>query len=150
MQNTDHKFSEIRKMFQKFDIENNGILSKEEFRLALGSVYTESEVSEVYDILDVEKDGTIHYTEWLAAMMEDNITVKKDSLLHAFNVIDSDNSGVISIKNLQFILGNGYSKDVLKNMISEVDSNGHGVVSSFDMHMVFVKYFYLYLLLLYL
>ena len=129
MQNTNDELSSIRKMFQKFDIENNGIISREEFGLALGSVYSRDEISEVFDILDVEKDGVIHYTEWLAAMMESNIFVKKDSLLHAFNVLDCDNSGTISKGNLQKLLGNGYDKDLIKKMIAEVDLGGNGVVS---------------------
>ena len=97
--------------------------------MALGSVYSRDEISEVFDILDVEKDGVIHYTEWLAAMMESNIFVKKDSLLHAFNVLDCDNSGTISKGNLQKLLGNGYDKDLIKKMIAEVDLGGNGVVS---------------------
>jgi calcium-dependent protein kinase len=43
--------------------------------------------------VDVDKSGSIDYTEFLTAMMNKHKMEKEDDLIHAFQHFDKDNSG---------------------------------------------------------
>merc|ERR1719197_2220632 len=55
--------------------------------------------------MDSNKDDTIHYTDFLAAMCTSRIRMHEDLILQAFRRFDTDNSGKISMQNLREVLG---------------------------------------------
>lgn len=121
---------ELRKIFQYIDHRNQGVIMKDEFKKALGSLLSDTELNDVFDSIDVGHDGVLHYTEFLAAMMETNFQAQEDRLLEAFDVMDSDHSGFISKKNLKKLLGHDYSKELAEAIISEADIEKDGQVGS--------------------
>ena len=54
---------------------------------------------------DTDNSGTINYTEFLAATMEQNLYLKEENLRNAFRMFDSDGSGKISVEEVKQILG---------------------------------------------
>jgi EF-hand domain pair len=72
-------------------------------------------------------DGSekIRYTEFLAATIEASGTINEVKLAEAFDRLDSDDSGFISVENLLEILGDNFTKEDVEAMIKEVTvSNG--------------------------
>lgn len=60
----------------------------------------------LFDEVDDDHDGNLHYTEFLAATLEtDGKEVTDDMLAEAFDQLDMDDSGFISTENLQEFLG---------------------------------------------
>lgn len=60
----------------------------------------------LFDEVDDDHDGYLHYTEFLAATLEtDGKEVTDDMLAEAFDQLDMDDSGFISTENLQEFLG---------------------------------------------
>ena len=50
--------------------------------------------------IDVNKDGVIDYTEFITAAIDRVAMLNKQNLMHAFQLIDRDNSGMITIDEL--------------------------------------------------
>ena len=67
-------------------------------------------------------DGSekIRYTEFLAATIEASGTINEVKLAEAFDRLDSDDSGFISVENLLEILGDTFTKEDVEAIIKEV------------------------------
>merc|ERR1712218_534080 len=81
--------------------------------------YSDRDVEELFRTVDVGADGEIYYLEFLAATLEAHGRITEERLAEAFDRIDSDDSGMISKKNLRDLLGNGYSDDKIDQMLKE-------------------------------
>merc|ERR1712138_124059 len=82
---------------------------------------------------DDDGDGEMDYDDF-ERMMERKILDKdqKDDLLKAFKLIDDDDTGKISLKNLKRVakeLGETMSEDDLTEVIAESDKDGDGELS---------------------
>lgn len=79
-------------------------------------------------------DGSekIRYTEFLAATIEASGTINEVKLAEAFDRLDSDDSGFISVENLLEILGDTFTKEDVEAIIKEVTvTNGQISYSEF-------------------
>ena len=80
---------------------------------------------------DTDNSGTIDYTEFLAATIDQQTFMRDDYLKTAFNMFDKDGSGKISVDELKQILAGEdmstlVTSEVLYGYLKEVDSNGDG------------------------
>ena len=80
---------------------------------------------------DTENSGSIDYTEFLAATIDQQTFMRDDYLKTAFNMFDKDGSGKISVDELKQILGGDdmsslVTTETLDGYLKEVDSNGDG------------------------
>lgn len=78
---------------------------------------------------DLDGSGKIRYTEFLAATIEANGSVSEVRLAEAFDRLDSDDSGYISVENLLEILGDGFAKEDVEAIIKEAASDNDGQIS---------------------
>eukprot|EP00439_Symbiodinium_sp_Y106_P000090 s2157_g1.t1 len=82
--------------------------------------------------VDADGSGEIDYTEFLAAAMERKAVVQESALWAAFRVFDKNDDGRISLKEIQEVLGTKevnrtVSKEQIKKILAEVDTNGDGL-----------------------
>lgn len=80
---------------------------------------------------DTDNSGSIDYTEFLAATLDQQTFMRDDYLKTAFDMFDKDGSGKISVDELKHILqgedlNNLVSPGELEGYLKEVDSNGDG------------------------
>jgi len=127
--NADEIF-ELRKVFGDYDRENTGSISLQEFMEALGEsgYYTAEEMKTIFNEVDVNHNGIIMYTEFLAAALETQGRIAERRIVEAFDVLDEDHSGFISAMNLRKILGPDCSDDYIAGIIKSADSNGDGQI----------------------
>lgn len=120
----------LRKVFQKYDRKGCGTLSYENFSLAIADAgYTEADVRDIFDAVDLDGSGKIRYTEFLAATIEAQGAISEERLAEAFDRIDSDDSGYISAKNLRDMLGHEFPPDEIEDIIREADLTNDGKIS---------------------
>ena len=72
---------------------------------------SEDEIKKVFDSVDFDKSGLIHWNEFLAATI-DVAVVDEWRLKKAFDRLDYDSSGKITVANLREIAGEDLSDDL--------------------------------------
>jgi len=122
---------ELRKAFDAYDTTNNGVISLSEFKAAMNSSasYTENDVETIFKTLDTGNDGQIYYTEFLAATLEAHGRIVEETLADAFDRMDSDDTGFISVQNLRDFLGKDSSEEKVIKLMKEADLDGDGRIS---------------------
>ena len=92
----------MNKAFRALDTQNTGTLLLEEVKAAFkGSGLSETDVNNIFEKVDIGKDGYIRYVEFVAACMNKEKVVQTSNLKFAFHHFDVDNSGYITAENLK-------------------------------------------------
>ena len=104
---------EVREMFIKFDTNNDGHLSLDELRAGFSEIaqilnIDEPDVEEMLRGADLDGDGTIDYTEFIAAAFQKDLLLSGDNLQRAFRMFDTDGDGTISKEELKAVFGGGH------------------------------------------
>lgn len=119
---TTEELGFLRRMFTRFDTHHEGEITEEEFSDALAAYnYRRDEIHELYRGIDVDGTGQVHYMEFLAATIEALGPIEEERLAEAFDRIDSDDSGFITLQNLRDFLGEEVPTESLEKIIAEAD-----------------------------
>jgi calcium-dependent protein kinase len=80
--------------------------------------------------IDLDGNGTIDYTEFVMATIEEKNLVTNERLKMAFKMFDKDNSGALSADEIKEVLCFDSSVDPseIDQIIAEVDENGDGEI----------------------
>ena len=127
------------KLFDQIDVNGNGKITKKELFLGLtalidsdDSEQSQKDSDEIFINLDTDNNNYISYEEFIRAAIDKEIFLKDDILDFAFKYFDKDNSGEITIKELEMVFkDNIKSKDCKKeliNILKEVDTNNDKVI----------------------
>jgi len=97
----------LRTLFQNFDSDHNGTLSKEEFVDAMQYMSQETlspqDADTLFQAIDINNDKQISFTEFLAATMDPR-EVDVNELNKAFELLDIDKKGHITVADLLRVL----------------------------------------------
>ncbi|KAJ4882973.1 Calcium-dependent protein kinase 17 [Raphanus sativus] len=124
----------LKEMFKGMDTDNSGTITLEELRQGLakqGTRLSEYEVQQLMEAADADGNGTIDYGEFIAATMHINRLDREEHLYSAFQHFDKDNSGYITMEELEQALrefGMNDGRDI-KEIISEVDGDNDGRIN---------------------
>ena len=136
---TDEQIIEFREAFQAFDKDGSGSITTRELGTvlcSLGQNLSESEIKEMIDIVDEDKNGTIDFQEFLHLMARKmKIIDKEEELLDAFNILDKDGSGKISKYELRYIIMSTDSKikgDDIDDIIKTIGTDEEGKIDLQD------------------
>lgn len=138
---TSYEIFELRKVFDEFDKDNAGTITFEELKVALGKTgnYDEQEIKTIFEQLDVNENGVIMYTEFLAASLEAQGRIEERRVKEAFDVLDVDNTGFISAANLRKIVGENCSDKIIDEIVQSADIDGDGQISYDEFKCIFEK-----------
>eukprot|EP00347_Sterkiella_histriomuscorum_P018781 403344202 len=136
----------LTEIFKSFDKNNDGVLSREElingYSTLYGSVERATlEVEQILTNVDLNRNGTVDYSEFLSATMQTQELLTNEKLQAAFNLFDIDQNGRITIEEIKSMLGGDMlevSPDFWKDLLGEGDDNGDGEIS-FDEFKVMMK-----------
>ena len=80
--------------------------------------------------IDLDGNGTIDYTEFVMATIEEKNLITNERLKMAFKMFDKDNSGALSADEIKEVLCFDSSVDPseIDQIIAEVDENGDGEI----------------------
>ncbi|CAK0844258.1 unnamed protein product [Prorocentrum cordatum] len=93
----------LRSAFVALDLDGNGLLSPRELKEGLrrsGLSISEQELLEILEGMDVNGNGAIEYTEFLAAAVDTSKCRGEGMCQYAFDVFDWDGDGQISLQDL--------------------------------------------------
>ena len=157
----------LRKIFIALDTSKDGFLSADElrvgvekvaeaFRLSLGKQSDfEPDWEKVVTCLDVDNDGLVGFDEFVTAASDRHrLILGENHLKQAFEILDKDKTGAISLQNLKESFGFNSSHaslelrsaekvaestwDDIDKLFKEIDKNGDGAIDfeEFNAHMV--------------
>ena len=124
------------KLFDKLDVNGNGKITKDELYIGLSSLINNEDlrkdIDEIFLNLDTDDNNYISYEEFIRAAIDKKIFLEEDILKYAFQYFDKDNSGEITLDELETIFrGHIKDKDIkkeLNNILKEVDFNDDKVI----------------------
>lgn len=120
-------------MFQAFDKDNDGKLSKLELKngyAASGQKISDEQINDMFDLVDLDHSGFIDYSEWIVAAISDTALTSTDKLQLAFKMFDKDGSGLISANEITNVLKiDDEHTEEIEYLLSNVDTNGDGEIS---------------------
>lgn len=82
--------------------------------------------------LDKNGDGVVSYDEFITAAVDKVALLNQKNILSAFQLIDTDNSGTITIEELQAAFepdGKKKGSDLWREIMAEVDKDGDNTIS---------------------
>lgn len=135
--------SELRKVFQMFDKNGDGQITKKELGESfknLGIYIPEDELDVTMEKIDTNGDGCVDVEEFsslyrsiLAEGEGDDKGDEEDGLREAFDVFDRNGDGYITVEELRSVLSSlglkqGRTPEECRQMISKVDADGDGRV----------------------
>uniref|UniRef100_A0A7S2S447 non-specific serine/threonine protein kinase n=1 Tax=Mucochytrium quahogii TaxID=96639 RepID=A0A7S2S447_9STRA len=129
---SDFQSQSFNHCFLAIDKSNKGYLSFEEVRefiLARDSSVSEDEVIDIFNGMDQDSTGSIRYMEFLAASIETEFEITPKAASLAFDHLDTASTGVITMKSMQKLLGKGFSKSEIADIIKESDIKGDQKIS---------------------
>ena len=135
-------YSKLREVFESIDKNGDGLLSYDELQLALIENKLDFNVNEIIEEIDIDHSGYIDYTEFLMATVDRSTLYGKQRIKEVFNVLDTNNDGKISAKELKVMLGGDRERTSYVNQIikeSDIDGDGEIDINEFMGH--FEKFF---------
>ncbi|KAL6583495.1 hypothetical protein OROMI_005573 [Orobanche minor] len=136
---TQQKRQEIREAFELFDTDGSGTIDAKELNVAmraLGFEMSEEEITRMIAEVDKDGSGAIDFDEFchmMTAKFGERDT--KDELMKAFQIIDQDQNGKISVADIQRIakqVGENFTEKEIQDMVDEADRDRDGEVNPDD------------------
>ncbi|CAI2365375.1 unnamed protein product [Moneuplotes crassus] len=125
---TDDDISEEMQIFLKLDKNRDGYITLKELKEGMKEVENIDEIAEILKGVDIDNNGAINYTEFIAATLDqDKVVNEQMKMKDAFKVFDKDGDGQIDEEEMRaaFDCTDG---EAFKEIIQEADSNGDGKV----------------------
>ncbi|PFH35285.1 calcium-dependent protein kinase CDPK5 [Besnoitia besnoiti] len=120
--------------FAALDTNADGVLTVAEIQQGLKQCCVAGdEMNDILKEMDTDGNGTIDYTEFIAASIDHKIYEQESACQAAFKVFDLDGDGKITVDELQKVLETrcvqeAFSKEVVAEMLKEGDSNNDGCI----------------------
>ena len=130
----ENEIVNLKNIFAAFDKHKKGQILYEELKQGLiqlkSSNINEKQIQDLFKNIDVDKNGKIDYTEFLAATLQKQNYLKIERLYEAFCLFDKDNSGKITKDELMKVLkvDKNQEKEIEK-IIKEADKDEDGVIN---------------------
>jgi len=132
----DSETRQLREIFNSMDDNGDGLLSPEEVKAGLQKTALKEMLPEIEQCLmelDTDGNGSVDYTEFLAATIDKQLYVQEDLCWAAFQVFDKNGDGSISVEEVEERLLQGkVDKTVTDQLYLELDANGDGEIDFFE------------------
>jgi calcium-dependent protein kinase len=120
-----HEEDKLNSIFNKFDVNGTGKVTKKVFLKELIKIYGEKDAinltNKIFGSIDLDGNGDISYIEFLTATMDSKKLMTDDKLEKTFKLIDKDGDGKITIQEIKNIFGGDIKQ--WKKIIEELNDN---------------------------
>jgi len=131
----------LREQFNTMDKNGDGELTLEELKAGCreAGIMQSEDINKLFSSIDSDHNGSISYTEFLAATIDQKTYMKRETFWEAFRVFDLDGNGKITVAEFSQIMQNDgaaaeFPKDLAVNreqltqMFKEADADGDGEI----------------------
>lgn len=148
--------SKIRQIFDSYDKDKSGQLTKDELIDVLRYLHGDckriyKEADEIFSNIDLDNNGTIEYNgifniilEFLVANMRVASILNEENLRKAFEFYDDvtpfknqDHNGQITYEEIKKVFGGVCDENILKQTINEIDVDHDNQVTFYDRRFLF-------------
>lgn len=99
---TDNDVHEEMQIFFKLDQNKDGYITLKELKEGMKDLDNIDEITEILKGVDIDNNGAINYTEFIAATLDTNAYIKeKNKIKDAFKVFDKDGDGKIDEEEIK-------------------------------------------------
>lgn len=122
------ELSLIQEKFQKFDVNNDGVITLDELITGVQSIRPEvstEELTVMFEAADKDGSGTLDLSEYASAIMIKRVDDKR--IKKAFEYFDKENKGYISRDDLKEVF-QLETHTVIEQIVAEVDKNNDGKI----------------------
>lgn len=138
---TAQESAELRDLFLELDRCNTGTICLQDLKEAIRRTNwwkdaqesntdqrrTQSgTMSEIFQALDVNSEGEVFYSDFLAATLRTRIKPNEQTIKSSFARLDVDGNGVITAHDLKVVLGRTFKEADCLEMLKEVDTMCEG------------------------
>merc|ERR1712216_826056 len=104
---------DLRESFNAIDVNNDGVVSLQEFQNALNSSskMSKEEIDKLFASIDRDQTGKIQYSEFCTATLARAKFQKRERLERAYKCLDADDTGGITVKDLQSLMNGMYTNE---------------------------------------
>ena len=103
----DAKLAELRAAFQDVDVDQSGVISRDEMMDYLRKREVDNtEMWEILAALDENDNGGIDYSEFMAAIVRPEVAMTDTNLRAAFDCMDQNSNGRIVKSDVENLIGN--------------------------------------------
>mmetsp|Transcript_8418 Transcript_8418/g.15846 ORF Transcript_8418/g.15846 Transcript_8418/m.15846 type:complete len:590 (+) Transcript_8418:155-1924(+) len=97
------EISGLEHAFKAIDRDSDGYITFEELKDTLNKHHklSSSECQDIFDAIDFDKTGKIHFNEFIAASLNENYYHDETVIQHAFSRLDLDHDGLIDLDELK-------------------------------------------------
>ncbi|ESW10348.1 hypothetical protein PHAVU_009G201700 [Phaseolus vulgaris] len=133
-----NQLRQLRDIFEKFDTDSDGSLTNMELAALLGSLGLKPSSEQIHVLLtnmDSNGNGFVEFDELVDAILHNisaKILLNREMLLGVFKYFDRDGNGFITAAELAGAMakmGQPLTYRELREMITEADTDGDGVIS---------------------
>ena len=130
----EKEIHELNDLFKSFDKNCDGQISYEEFENGFfefknkcnTNIFNDKDIKHIFNMVDVNKNGMIDYSEFIAATLVGREEIVQKRLLDAFNTFDTEQTG--KIKREDFIkalhIDNSLKEKGFEKMIDDLTKDG--------------------------
>ena len=130
----NEEIKKLKEEFDKFDLNKDGEISKDELIKYLEKLYPYQEAVEraddIFKEIDFNHDGCINFSEFITANFKKDKLLSEKTLQKTFNLLDLDGNGFITLDELKESMPIEItSKLEWRELIEEVDKDGDNQIS---------------------
>jgi calcium-dependent protein kinase len=127
---------ELKKIFNQLDTTGDGLLTKDDLKKGYKKFFTDDindeDFDEIIKLIDQDNSGEISIEEFLRATIDYENIITEKNLKYAFDYFDKDGNGTLDKEEIRDLLGlseeNEKTKNIIDNIVKEIDSNGDGLI----------------------
>lgn len=135
---TDEDVVNEKKLFEQLDKNKDGYITVKELQEVANDVRSDIDIKNIIMSVDLDKNGAINYSEFIAATMNELITKDASKLQAAFKFFDKDNNGIIDRTDLKKVLESNDDVSVdealIDEIVNECDYNGDGQIDYMEFY----------------
>ena len=141
----DTEIIKLKQVFENFDKDKNGVISKEELINLLKTDMSAEEArikaERVLQVIDNDHSGGIDFTEFLRVTIKEKSMLSEENVRKAFFYFDQDRSERIEKEELLEWLNEGGNipPDIAEELMNEADCNGDGVIDIEEFQQVLLR-----------